>query len=769
MSSRNPDRLLDPNDPTLGWDLLLERVEALVTAWEAATDPPNLKDFLPDNPPALRRQALVELIKVDLEYRCRQPDHARRIEQYLDEFPELTEGGKLPCDLIYEEYHVRKQSGQPVDAREYFDRFPRQASELRRLLGLESAQTSTSVRGMGSVEEIDVGGSLDDFDLLTRLGRGAFATVFLARQRSMQRIVALKVSSDRGSEPQTMAALDHPNIVRVFDQRSLPDRKLRLLYMMYVPGCTLQAVVETIKNLPPAMRNGQRLLEAIDEALLNRGESPPSDSHLRSRLAAATWPQAVCWLGSRLAAALDYAHRRSVLHRDVKPANVIVAADGTPKLVDFNISYSSKVEGTSAAAYFGGSLAYMSPEQLEACSPAFPREADDLDGRSDVYSLGVVLWELLTGRRPFRDTDPSSDWTATVGKMVHQRHDGVSQEAIGQLPRDCPAGVKQILQTCLAADREERFATAGQLSRQLELSLAPHVQRLLRPRPGSMRNWVRRYPLTAMFAAGLLPNIVFSVLNLLYNIRALFTELGKSVDEVLHDPVVGLVNGVAYAVAIGMLLPLSWPVVRAVARIHRGQPQPSDRLPRLRNRALVLADWTAVVSVVEWMISGLIYPSWLMHEVPPERFPTGAVYTHFMASQLLCGLMAGTLAFFLVSFLAVRAYYPTLFQADQEDPTALDRVRSLERRTWVYFILAVIVPPLAVVVMVLVQRMEQTAKAMPPEAFAILGGVGLVNSALVFVLLRAVQKAIGALSLAVSPPGTVTLGGGESASDSFWR
>ena len=111
----------------------------------------------------------------------------------------------------------------------------------------------------------------------------------------------------------------------------------------------------------------------------------------------------MCWIGARLAAALDYAHNRGVLHRDIKPANVLLAADGSPKLVDFNVSFSSKLEGATPAAYFGGSLAYMSPEQIEAYNPDHDRKPDELDGRSDIFSLGVVLWELLTGARPFGD------------------------------------------------------------------------------------------------------------------------------------------------------------------------------------------------------------------------------------------------------------------------------------------------------------------------------------------------------------------------------
>jgi len=254
------------------------------------------------------------------------------------------------------------------------------------------------------LSQIEVGQRLDDFDLLIELGRGAFARVFLARQLSLQRLVAVKISENHGHEPQTLAQLDHDYIVRIFDQRILHDQNWRLLYMQYLPGGTLLDLgrVAFAGERPPD--SGQALLDAVDGALESRGESRPTESSTRAELATLSWPETVAWLGKRLATALHYANSRGVLHRDVKLANVLLARDGTPKLADFNISFARNVSGASPFEYFGGSLSYMSPEQLMASLPGHTAEAADLDTRSDIYSLAVVLWELLTSMKPFDDS-----------------------------------------------------------------------------------------------------------------------------------------------------------------------------------------------------------------------------------------------------------------------------------------------------------------------------------------------------------------------------
>ena len=140
---------------------------------------------------------------------------------------------------------------------------------------------STSLFAARAPAAVEPGGRLDDFDLLALLGQGQFARVFLARQRSMQRLVALKVSACRAAEAETLAQLDHPHIVRVYDQRFLPDRGLLLVYMPYLAGGTLSDVLERARAVPPERRSGGTLLEAVDAALERRGELPPAASAAR--------------------------------------------------------------------------------------------------------------------------------------------------------------------------------------------------------------------------------------------------------------------------------------------------------------------------------------------------------------------------------------------------------------------------------------------------------------------------------------------------------
>jgi serine/threonine protein kinase len=630
-----------------------------------------------------------------------------------------------------------------------------------RLLGLNSPERSLSLVTVEQVGNIEAGTRLDDFDLLTQLGRGAFAQVFLARQQSMQRLVALKVSADRGNEPQTMAQLDHPHIVRVYDQRLLPERRLRLLYMQYIPGGTLQSVAESARVIPVVDRTGADFLKGIDDALHARGESPPAESRSRERLQSATWPEVVCWLGARLGQALDYAHRRGVLHRDVKPANVLISADGNPKLADFNISFSSQVEGATAVAYFGGSLSYMSPEQLEACNSTHERQPEDLDGRADVYSLGVVLWELLTGSRPFHDVEDTRGWTETLNSMTARRREGVSAEELARLPRSCPNGLQQALLRCLAPDRESRFATADELARQLELCLQPGVQELLRPKAKTGMARVRRWPVAAFLLAGLLPNLLASIANIDYNRREIMDKLVGEAKDVFRWQLL-TVNPLFYGIGVAILLTLARQLLSAVRQaVHQKQIDPA-LLPAVRQRGLRFGDYVAQVSAVEWWISGIVFPLWLYMRLGTGAGVNAQIFAHFFASQFLWGLLAATLAYFLVTLTSTRIFCPAILASSSHQVFSLEALRAMDRRTWVYFFASLAITPLAIVARVMGNEESQEYR----QYFAILAVLGFIVSVTAFGLMRAIHRDIASLAIASNPLGETR--GSAETTDSFW-
>jgi eukaryotic-like serine/threonine-protein kinase len=728
-------------EASLVWERLSEHIDRFVAAWQQAEAPPSLSEFLPAGPPSLRRLTLVEVIKVDLEHRWQQKRWPKLVEQYLEEFPELTAEGGIPCDLVYEEYHVRKQQGDEVTMAGYCQRFPTRADELRRLLNIDAPTQSTALVETARLPTFEVGQKVDDFELVAPLGKGAFATVFRARQCSMHRTVALKISRDHSNEPQTLAQLEHAGIVRVFDQRQLPDAKLRLLYMQYVPGGTLHGVLDYLRRTPAAVPSGATFLAAVDRALAENGEDPPGDSLTRYKLAGATWPEIVCWIGARMAGALAHAHAQGILHRDIKPANVLVGADGHPKLADFNISC-SKLDGVTPAAYFGGTLAYMSPEQLEAYNPAHERQPDDVDGRADVYSLGLMLWELLTLTRPFADQALPSDWSLALVGMTSLRHEGLPAEDRARVPPGCPRMIVDVLQKCLEPNPEDRYQSAAELARELDLCLQPRAQSLLRVR-GGVRSLARRHPVTTTLAVGLLPNIVMSVLNIVYNWSQIVGALSPAAQQLFFGSQILVVNSCAFTLGLGYILVTRWKMFRTLARLAGGKKvelQPSTRLVR---QCLTLGATTAVVSVTLWTVSGFIFPTWMRYFAADVAQLTPGQYVHFVVSNMLCGLIAATQSYYVVTYLSVRLCFPWLLQARPADARELPELSNLAQLGRIVLGATVLVPFLSLAALLLndVQKAEIGAIA----------ATGFFGCALAYVLDLSIRADLGALAAAINP------------------
>ncbi|MFN9372332.1 MAG: serine/threonine-protein kinase [Planctomycetaceae bacterium] len=731
---------LQPDDDTsLAWQHLSDQAERFTHAWKEFSEPPFIGDFLPVEPLSLRRLTLIELIKLDLEYRwnC---GLRKLLSDYVVEFPELE--GNLSADLIYEEYHIRNQAGELVSWESYLATYPRQAEELRHLFGGRGAATvSMKLFGLergvpGS--RVKPGDAFDDFRILAHLGQGAFATVFLARQFSMQRRVALKITSPRGEEHATLAQFDHPNIVRIFDQRLLADRGWRLLYMEYLPGGTLRHVVDFVKQRPPQNRTGQLLFQMIDAQLAARQEPLSIEAPLRERFESATWPEVVCWLGSRLARGLAHAHRAGVLHRDLKPANILLTAEGNPKLADFNVSFNAKSTSLVAESFFGGSLAYMSPEQLEAYNPAHPREADTLDGRSDLFSLGVTLWELLVGHRPFPADAFDGDWARVLHRMTAVRREGLSPGLLHEHSRFWPPGLAQVLRRLLSPEAGDRYPTGLELSRQLDLCLEPGTMQLLTPHPHEWRSILRRRGVIALLVLAVLPNLVVAVFNGFVNRDRIVDGLAG---QQLGGAIVAytLIQLLAFPLAAVVLAWRSWPVLRSMQRPLPAVGSSGSPVRSVRSRCLGMGTDAATTSLGTWLLVAVVCPLviWLNgpHRDPPFEFS---------ASLFLCGLIAVAYSFFGIAWLSASVFYPALVELQRLTREDRQELRSLRRWSWFFLLLAAFVPFASVAILAMLGTSRGTA-------LILLAGGGVLGLGMALLIFRALQRDLQTLLLIAAP------------------
>src|SRR5262249_39410569 len=334
------------------------------------------------------------------------------------------------------------------------------------------------------------------FEILGTLGRGSFATVYLARQVSLDRQVALKVSPDRGHEARTLAGLEHDHIVRIFAESADPARGLRLLCMQLVPGTTLEQVIRALADVPRESWSGRTLLDAIDR--LAKLPAPFDPAALRDRdvLARCDFIEAVCWLGARVAEPLSHAHSRGVLHRDIKPANILLNRYGRPLLVDFNVAFDAHRTGD----VFGGTLAYMAPEHLDAFNPDVRTPRNTVDERSDVYSLGVVLFELLTGRLPLARERSSGPLPLLLKELTEER-----RSQIPDLPAEAkvPDVLRRVIRRCLAPAPEDRYQQTSELAAALEGSGELHQIRAKMPAGGGPTRLALRPPVATL--AGVVP------------------------------------------------------------------------------------------------------------------------------------------------------------------------------------------------------------------------------------------------------------------------
>lgn len=490
-------------DDPLYLDVLIEliRVE-LEHDWERGTPRP-LSDYQRRFPDVFSDPDRLGVVAFE-EYRLRRlAGEDPSPEQYACDYginsinwPTQHERRQSSASSLAQSYlQLRQQSvDKPIDFVALSAAFPAEGAVSRLLAHLHRTdKQAAELLADGMVRMPQAGHRFLDFLLVEELGRGAFGRVFLARQKALaDRLVALKIAPDIGGESQTLAQLQHTHIVPIYSVHR--SDSLHAVCMPYFGAVTLSDVLRDLHLRPTlpqagldlisfatlhrqvkptnrqvAATNGSKAAIAPTKELAPRTSSADTTpSPVLRKLRGLSYVEAVVWLGSCLADGLAHAHERGILHRDLKPANILLTDEGIPMLLDFNLAEDVKLRGLVATVAVGGTVPYMAPEHLAG----FRGDRVVIDERADLFSLGMILYELLTGQlpfpHPFAGAAPS-DVDAMIKAVLHSRQ--AKPVPVHWLNRAATPAVWSILRRCLDPDPAKRYRSARELQEDLECQL----------------------------------------------------------------------------------------------------------------------------------------------------------------------------------------------------------------------------------------------------------------------------------------------------------
>ncbi len=407
--------------------------------------PPDAFAFI-NSIPAAESEVRAEIISVDQSNRWKRGIGVP-VERYFQEFPSLAADHKLKLNLIVAEFLIRRELGETPEIDNFVSRFPdcrealqqklqgqraaiptEKSPEKAATINHDSSGENTSPENVNS-KSAQMPSQIGRYIPRKILGEAGFGVVFLAYDGELQREVALKVPRDDRivrpedvqlylAEAQMVAALDHENIVPVHDFGRTDDGMCFMVTKL-IDGVNL---ARQLQNRPPSIRESARIIASIADAL-------------------------------------HHAHTRpaGLVHRDVKPANILIDSAGKPYLADFGLAIKEEDFGKGTA--FAGTVPYMSPEQARW-------EGHRVDGRSDIFSLGSVFYELLTGEQPFggyTKTDTLERIKFDEPRPPRQRNDSIPKE------------LERICLKALSKRVSDRYLTA--------LDMADDIRRWLKEEP----------------------------------------------------------------------------------------------------------------------------------------------------------------------------------------------------------------------------------------------------------------------------------------------
>jgi serine/threonine protein kinase len=553
-------------------------------------------------------------------------------------------------------------------------------------IGAVVARETSQMQPPPPLPTLEAGRRLSDFVIIRKLGAGGFGDVYLALQISLGRNIALKVSRKDSPEARTMARLKHSNIVQVHAAMRLEEIDAPAICMQYVPGVTLAELLTFLRENPDW--NGEKILAFIDQTMGEDTTYGHGDQNARARFATLNQEEVVGDFLVELARALNYAHSKNVLHLDVKPSNILIGTNGDALLSDFNVSLRQDRPGDGQ---LGGTPEYMAPEILGIASGILT--AANLDGRADIYSLGIVIGKLL-------------DCLKHKERAVY---------------------LNQIVATCTNRDRKARFANGDELiaSCTRQRKLQDLIKRLDTEQKWWLYRWGLRWPKTVTILAIIIPNAVASVIQVYYNQIHILGPLSEHQRQAFISMLAPW-NSAIYFIGFSLIWMLYKDFFKVSSKLSEPMSKPVQDAAR---RSIVKTPfWAMVLISTSWTIGCLLFVLGLAFLSGP--LPQNAIH-HFIISFVLA--MAIPLAFCLLSigYLNVAAFYPRLLSDVTDLRTTIPReTRGISRAMKAFRFLAGAFPLAGAVVAVIQGPGSDPATSYPYQylviAFIAVGLVGII-------------------------------------------
>jgi hypothetical protein len=408
-----------------------EDLSAQFSALWRQAEKPDLSAFLA-RVGAISAEQLSQILCADQRERWLRGE-SPEIEYYLRIYRSLYPGPEYAVDILYNEFLVRREIGETPTVNEYRDRFPDLIEQLQAQVSLRDALVPANSAGQSSSLKASANSPSpiqwtppSGYEILGELGRGGMGVVYKARQISLQRLVAIKViAADLAAETGILARfqrerfllaqLTHPNLVAAYDAGE--SGGLQYFVMELVDGMSFATLVKQLGVLP--------VVEA-------------------------------CEMIRQAAVGLQHMHEHGLVHRDVKPSNLLMTPAGTVKLIDLSLARLEPGPAQDASVITNlqtlGTFDYIAPEQCE--------DSHSVDIRADIYSLGCTFYELLSGRAPF------AEFGSVLMKI--RAHALKPIAPIQKRRADVPTQLAAVVERMVAKDRNDRFSSPGDISTALQ-------------------------------------------------------------------------------------------------------------------------------------------------------------------------------------------------------------------------------------------------------------------------------------------------------------